>query len=274
MSGCLSYNEYMERRKILDDNKQTSFIEKARLFDMMKKMSYQEKIEYTNSIISDSLGVYDNPACSCSFGKDSTLLLYFIRKHKPNIKVLFCNTGVEHEKTYEFRDYLVKEWNLNYTEVKPKKSFWECIKEYGYPRQSRFRGGSTPKCCYHLKDSPSIKYYKDNNINAVFIGLTHDESYQRRLTIINYGDKYRTKRYSTRYITKIHPLAFWTIEDVWRYIKENNIPYNKIYDLGVDRCGCVPCTAHIKWEEQMSKLNKVLYDTIKKDLDKQEKGIQ
>jgi len=51
----------------------------------------------------------------------------------PDIEVVFSNTHVEHKETYEFRDKLVKEWNLNYTELKPYKTFWECVKEYGYP---------------------------------------------------------------------------------------------------------------------------------------------
>ena len=267
MSGCLSYEEYQNRRRELDKHKQENFKEAAELFDIMKKMSYAEKIEYTNRLIKDSLEVYPNIACACSFGKDSTLLLYLIRQYTPNIKVIFNNTWVEHRRTYEFRDYLVKEWNLNYHETKPNKTYWNCIKEYGYPSTSRYRkGSSTPFCCYHLKESPALKWYKANKIDAVFLGLTHDESYQRRLTLIKYGDKYSTKRHSRRLITKIHPLAFWKSEDVWRYIKENNVPYNKIYDLGVDRCGCVPCTAHIGWESQVNKLSKGFYTKIMRDM--------
>lgn len=37
------------------------------------------------------------------------------------------------------------------------------------------------------------------------------------------------------------PLSYWTDEDVWAYIKENNLEYSKIYDMGEDRTGCMFC---------------------------------
>lgn len=37
------------------------------------------------------------------------------------------------------------------------------------------------------------------------------------------------------------PILYWTDEDVWRYIRENEIPYCKLYDEGFKRLGCVGC---------------------------------
>lgn len=41
--------------------------------------------------------------------------------------------------------------------------------------------------------------------------------------------------------TIIAPICYWTDEDVWRFIKENDIPYCELYDQGWDRLGCVGC---------------------------------
>jgi len=50
-------------------------------------------------------------------------------------------------------------------------------------------------------------------------------------------------------IVKLNPLADWTWEQVWEYIKKNNVPYNKLYDKGYKSIGCVPCTRPVKpWE--------------------------
>ena len=39
----------------------------------------------------------------------------------------------------------------------------------------------------------------------------------------------------------INPLINWTDEDVWRYIRDNNIPVNPLYECGFSRVGCVGC---------------------------------
>jgi len=75
----------------------------------------------------------DSLAVSCSFGSCSVVVLHMTLQLKPDVKVVFNNTGVEYPETYAYRDLLKKEWKLNLIETKPIKSFWQCIKEYGFP---------------------------------------------------------------------------------------------------------------------------------------------
>lgn len=240
-------------------------------FDKLKKLPYDEKIEYSRKIIERALKEFkDNIAISCSFGKDSTLVLSLVREFNKDIKVTFSNTGVEYPETIEFKKLLVKKWKLNYYEVGPIKTFWQCVKEYGYPdirywsKTAKKRGITnygTPKCCTYVKEKPLRNFYKKNKIEAIFLGLTWEESYQRRWTVIRYGDYYYTKKHK---IWKIHPIAYWTVKEVWRYTKKNNIPTNKIY-LTQDRCGCMPCTGHLRWENTVGKANPALLRKILKE---------
>jgi len=39
----------------------------------------------------------------------------------------------------------------------------------------------------------------------------------------------------------LHPIIDWTSQDVWNYIKINNLPYCSLYDEGFKRLGCVLC---------------------------------
>ena len=43
-------------------------------------------------------------------------------------------------------------------------------------------------------------------------------------------------------LIKINPLANWSDDDVWRFIRENSVPYNKLHDEGYPSIGCEPCT--------------------------------
>ena len=43
-------------------------------------------------------------------------------------------------------------------------------------------------------------------------------------------------------IVKLNPLAEWTEEEVWQYVLDNELPYNRLYDDGYTSIGCAPCT--------------------------------
>ena len=45
---------------------------------------------------------------------------------------------------------------------------------------------------------------------------------------------------------KVNPLADWTWEQVWDYVKQRQIPYNVLHDQGYPSIGCAPCTRAVK----------------------------
>jgi phosphoadenosine phosphosulfate reductase len=48
------------------------------------------------------------------------------------------------------------------------------------------------------------------------------------------------------FMTKFNPLADWSEENVWEYIRANNVPYNALHDRGFPSIGCEPCTRAIQ----------------------------
>ena len=47
-------------------------------------------------------------------------------------------------------------------------------------------------------------------------------------------------------LIKVNPLRSWTEEQLWDYIKKNNIPYNPLHDKGFPSIGCLPCTRAVE----------------------------
>jgi phosphoadenosine phosphosulfate reductase len=43
-------------------------------------------------------------------------------------------------------------------------------------------------------------------------------------------------------LEKFNPLAAWTESEVWRYLRAERVPYNRLYDQGYRSIGCAPCT--------------------------------
>jgi len=244
-------------------------------FDRLRNLSYEEKLKMAHDIIREALNRFKRVAVACSFGKDSVIVLHLVRQYKPDVLVVFSNTGVEMRETLQYRDFLVKEWNLNYIEAKPKMTFWEIVKKYGYPatrfmtkekmqliREGKALNVGVPKCCEILKEKPAQEVYRKKHIQCVFFGIRWDESYNRKWTIIKHGTLFYHKGQK---IWKCYPIAYWSDLDAWRYIEENNIPLNKAYEK-VDRVGCIVCTAYKDWEKDMARLYPALYRKIAKDL--------
>ena len=47
-------------------------------------------------------------------------------------------------------------------------------------------------------------------------------------------------------MTKFNPLADWSEQDVWNYIRDNAVPYNALHDQGFPSIGCAPCTRAVQ----------------------------
>ena len=45
---------------------------------------------------------------------------------------------------------------------------------------------------------------------------------------------------------KFNPLADWSEQEVWDYIRANDVPYNPLHDQGYPSIGCEPCTRAIE----------------------------
>jgi phosphoadenylyl-sulfate reductase (thioredoxin) len=47
-------------------------------------------------------------------------------------------------------------------------------------------------------------------------------------------------------IVKLNPLADWSAEDVWDYVRKNDVPYHELFDHGYTSIGCAPCTRPVQ----------------------------
>jgi len=66
-------------------------------------------------------------------------------------------------------------------------------------------------------------------------------------------------------ITKIHPLLHWSNDEVWTYIKANNVPYNGLHEKGFISIGCQPCTRAVNEGEDFRAGRWWWEDTSKKE---------
>lgn len=195
----------------------------------MSTFEIQKKIDSAIRILKiaeKQANVYGEPVeIAYSGGKDSDVLLQLAKESGIKYRAIYKNTTIDPPGTIQH----VRENEVDIRQ--PKKTFFEIIKQKGFP--SMFRRF----CCAELKE------YKINNVCA--LGVRAEESSKRR------------KRYKTfeecRFFSKkekvkqYYPIWNWTLEDVKKFIKSRNIKLAPVYytDFGdVDfsrRLGCQGC---------------------------------
>ncbi len=141
------------------------------------------------------------------FPESYDLLQISEARYHCKIKVLFPNTS-ETEK-------MVNEKGINL--------FYESIE-------------NRKLCCYNRKIEPLKRAL--SGLKVWITGLRREQAVTR--TELN-----RIEFDEANNLLKFNPLIDWTEEQVWQYIKENHIPYNKLHDTGFPSIGCQPCTRAI-----------------------------
>jgi len=167
-------------------------------------------------------------ACACSFGKDSVVVVHLCLRICPKFPIFFVNTKFKPQETWDYRDLIVKQWNLNF-------------KEYMSPIDVQYRLHLTDpdECCKILKVEPMREAVKE--LDAWITGLRHDEGETRRdYKIIEHRDKG---------LVKVNPILNWTEGDVWRYIAIHKIPIHPWYAEGYRSLGCAVCSSLPKMGE-------------------------
>lgn len=93
-------------------------------------------------------------------------------------------------------------------------------------------------CCTLRKVVPLQR--KLEQLAVWMTGLRRQQSETREKTRIL--ELYHFDVLRDRYILKLNPMANWSREAVWGWIKEHSIPYNPLQDRGFRSIGCQPCT--------------------------------
>ena len=125
------------------------------------------------------------------------------------------------------------------------------------------------KCCDVMKKRP-FHQYKRRTGKVPMVGTMAEDSTFRKQSYLRYGCSiFKEGKEQSR------PLMFWKEKDIWKYLKDNNVKYSKIYEMGYERTGCVFCLFghHLDLQrgknriELLKKTHPKLYDYCMNKLD-------
>jgi phosphoadenosine phosphosulfate reductase len=178
-------------------------------------------------------------ALASSFGAEDVVLIHLMCAiSRKNTRIFTLDTGRLNQETYDVMDELRKRYNVNIDVFFPESSAVEkMVTEKGmnlmyHSLESRIM------CCNLRKVEP---------LNRALVGLSCWITGLRREQALTRNNISKVEIDTSHgNIIKINPLADWSTDDVWKFIRENDIPYNKLHDMGYPSIGCAPCTRAVK----------------------------
>lgn len=270
-----------------------------------------QKIDHSIGVIEQFASHYDGRVfVSFSGGKDSCVMLSLVEMVLPRVQCVFVQTGCEMPAVVRFVHEMMGHHNIRM--IRPRKTMKEVFRKCGFPlvskevshdienvrknpygisaRKKLWLGNPnhiperwmyllnepynvSDRCCYHLKKAPVHKYIHETHTYP-FVGILASESRMRSSSYVRRGgcNSFETnvRAYPTSW-----PLAIWTDEDIWAYIRDRGLNLPEVYALGANRTGCMGCGFGIHRSstalDTLQRLYQRWYDTI---MDYENNGIR
>jgi thioredoxin-dependent adenylylsulfate APS reductase len=177
-------------------------------------------------------------ALASSFSAEDVVLIDMLWRINPEVKIFTLDTGRLHQETYDLIDEIRKRYGVKVEAYYPDaSSAQKMVREHGvnlFYESVELR----MLCCQIRKVEPLGRAL--HGLDAWITGLRREQSVTRSdIKKVEFDESHGG-------IIKVNPLADWTYDQVWAYIKENKVPYNKLYDRGYASIGCEPCTKPIE----------------------------
>lgn len=193
----------------------------------------QQKIENVKTIMAEAVKDFAPVTFANSLGAEDMVLTDLIAKCQPDIEIFSLDTGRLPQETYDLMEEVHKHYTLALKIYFPERVL---VEEYValngvnvfYDSVELRRG-----CCHIRKVEPLKRALSGKR--AWITGMRRDQSVTRRGLGVSFLDP-------NTGLQKFNPLLDWTNAEVWEYIKQFNVPYNKLHDKFYPSIGCTPCT--------------------------------
>ena len=209
----------------------------------------QNVFEATKKRIEYLFDNYDNIQLSFSGGKDSTALFHLVneeaKKRNRKFQLFFLDQEAEYQGTIDIMEWAMRQPNVipmwyqvptfMTNAVSHEQLFlwaWGEDEEWVRPKSDisiHSIKGKYPKRFYKFAYWVGHNLAKHQGRSVSIIGLRAEESPSRRFVMFGENNELFWLRRKNK-PDKAYPLIDWSYTDVWKYLAENKLKYNKIYD--------------------------------------------
>lgn len=175
-----------------------------------------------------------NIALASSFGAEDMALVNIWMQVDREGTVFYIDTNVLFAQTYALRDRVIGKYGVpNLVQVTSCLTLADQAERYGDKLWER----DPNQCCALRKVEPLERAL--SSFDGWITGIRRDQASTRaNAKVVEWDQKFE--------LVKVNPLAAWTSDDVWDYIRTHEVPYNPLHDQGYPSIGCFPCTKPVK----------------------------
>jgi thioredoxin-dependent adenylylsulfate APS reductase len=178
-------------------------------------------------------------ALACSFqAEESVLIDLMSRLRGADFRIFTLDTGRLNQETYDCMDAIRARYGVSVEVYFPEAvKVQDMVRAHGlnlFYNSVELR----KMCCAVRKVEPLNRVLK--GLDAWMTGLRREQAVTRGAVRKVELDRDHGN------IFKINPLVDWSHDDVWKYLRDNNVPYNRLHKQGYPSIGCAPCTRAVK----------------------------
>jgi phosphoadenosine phosphosulfate reductase len=205
-------------------------------------MNVDRRVEQAHALL-DDIGARHSPAAfGTSFGVEDMVLLDLVSRGNHAIEVFTLDTGRLPDETYALMALAVERYR-----IKVRTYFPDTAAVQDYVRINGINGfydsvAQRKGCCEVRKVEPLRRALAGKR--AWVTGLRREQSPTRAALPLSEHDPIHA-------LQKFNPLADWSLDDVWSYVRRHDVPYNALHDRGYPSIGCAPCTRAVKPGEDL-----------------------
>jgi phosphoadenosine phosphosulfate reductase len=177
-----------------------------------------------------------------SLGAEDQVITYMISKIDKSTNIITLDTGRVFPETYDLLHRTINRYGLAIKSYCPDTAeVEEMVNTKGI--NLFYESIENRKLCCHVRKIVPLRRSL-TGMDAWITGLRREQSVTRtEMEIVEWD--------ASNGLIKINPLLEWSEQQVWEFIKEKNIPYNKLHDQGFPSIGCQPCTRAIAKDEDL-----------------------
>lgn len=169
-----------------------------------------------------------------SFQAEGTVLLDMAWRHDPNLRVITLDTGRLPQETYRLIERIRERYQIDIEIFFPSAQLVQEMVRQSGPDLFYQSVEKRLRCCHIRKVEPMRRAL--GGLDAWITGLRRDQNAQRAKVRKIELDPQDGERF------KLSPLADWSSEEVWDYVKTYRLPHHPLYSRGYTSIGCAPCT--------------------------------
>ncbi|WP_058049638.1 phosphoadenylyl-sulfate reductase [Janthinobacterium sp. Ant5-2-1] len=172
-----------------------------------------------------------------SLAAEDMVLTDMILKAKLPIGIFSLETGRLHQETLAVLDKVKTRYDHDITLYRPQPEAVAAYVEQNGLNAFYNSVEMRRECCRIRKVEP---------LGRALAGSKAWVTGQRRAQSTTRAELHVQEDDAAHAMTKFNPLADWSEEDVWAYIRANDVPYNALHDQGYPSIGCEPCTRAVQ----------------------------